>query len=202
MDEAAGRPTREWKKALRREARARVEALTGEERQRSGARVAELLRAMPEFVGAATVLTFATLPGEVPTRPIARLAREVGARLVYPRCLPHGTELSLHRVDSEDDLAPSGRYGILEPDGTCPTVAVADIDFAFVPGVAWDRNGRRLGRGAGYYDRLLGDPEWRGFRCGLFFAAQEFPDLPADPWDVPLDAVVTERELWRPGMRD
>jgi 5-formyltetrahydrofolate cyclo-ligase len=196
--DGAGGPTREGKKELRREARARVGALTGEERQRSGERVAVLLRAMPEFAEAATVLTFATLPGEVPTGPLARIARAMGARLVYPRCLPHGMEMSLHRVDSDEDLAPAGRYGILEPAGTCPAVTVADIDFAVVPGLAWDRNGNRLGRGAGYYDRLLGDPGWRGFRCGLFFAAQEFPELPADPWDIPLDAVVTEREIWRP----
>jgi 5-formyltetrahydrofolate cyclo-ligase len=199
--DAPGGRTREWKRALRREARTRVEMMTGEDRERAGARVADLLREMPELLGASTVLTFATLPGEVPTGPIARLARAAGARLVYPRCLPHGTEMSLHRVDSEDDLTPSGRYGILEPADTCPAVTVADIEFAFVPGLAWDRNGHRLGRGAGYYDRLLGDPGWRGFRCGLFFAAQEFPDLPADPWDVPLDAVVTEREIWRPRDR-
>lgn len=54
-----------------------------------------------------------------------------------------------------------------------------------------------LGRGAGYYDRLLAHPEWRGFRCGLFFAAQETPSVPHEPWDIRLDAIVTEREVVR-----
>jgi 5-formyltetrahydrofolate cyclo-ligase len=79
---------------------------------------------------------------------------------------------------------------------------VEEVDAALVPGLGWDRSGGRIGRGAGYYDRLFADPEWRGFRCGLFFAAQEADVLPTDPWDAPLDAVVTEREVWRGRKRD
>jgi 5-formyltetrahydrofolate cyclo-ligase len=76
---------------------------------------------------------------------------------------------------------------------------VEEVDLAFIPGLAWDRGGHRLGRGAGFYDRLLGDPRWRGFRCGLFFAAQEVPRIPFDPWDAQLDAIITEAETWRSG---
>jgi 5-formyltetrahydrofolate cyclo-ligase len=76
-------------------------------------------------------------------------------------------------------------------------VGESEVDVALMPGLAWDRAGNRLGRGAGYYDRLLAHPDWRAFRCGLFFATQEFPALPADPWDQPLQAVVTEREIIR-----
>jgi 5-formyltetrahydrofolate cyclo-ligase len=76
-------------------------------------------------------------------------------------------------------------------------VDVHEVDVALVPGLAWDRRGARLGRGAGYYDRLFLRPSWRGFRCGLFFAAQEFDRLPANRMDAPLDAVVTEREIVR-----
>jgi 5-formyltetrahydrofolate cyclo-ligase len=66
------------------------------------------------------------------------------------------------------------------------------VDAALVPGLAWDRDGRRLGRGAGYYDRLLASPGWRAFRCGVFFAGQEVARVPVEAWDVRLDAVVTE----------
>jgi len=103
--------------------------------------------------------------------------------------------MTLHAVGDLGDLRP-GRYGIREPDAdACPVVGVAAVDAALVPGLAWDRAGHRLGRGGGYYDRLLGHPAWRAFRCGLFFAAQEVPPLPADEWDSPLDAVLTEREI-------
>jgi len=90
-----------------------------------------------------------------------------------------------------------GAYGIREPDAACPLVSIEEIDAALVPGLAWDRRGGRMGRGAGYYDRLLGSPGWRGFVCGLFLAAQEFDRLLMEPWDVRLDAVVTEAEVLR-----
>jgi 5-formyltetrahydrofolate cyclo-ligase len=133
----------------------------------------------------------------VRTDAIAADALRRGVTLVYPRTLPATREMTLHRVVSLADLR-TGSYGIREPDvERCPEVAESAIDAALVPGLAWDRRGSRLGRGAGYYDRLFGRAEWRGFRCGIFFAFQELGDLPAEPWDLPLDAVVTEREVWR-----
>ena len=81
--------------------------------------------------------------------------------------------MTLHRVASIDHLR-TGSYGIREPEvERCPEVAEASIDAALVPGLAWDRRGSRLGRGAGYYDRLFGNAAWRGFRCGIFFSFQE-----------------------------
>jgi 5-formyltetrahydrofolate cyclo-ligase len=100
-------------------------------------------------------------------------------------------------VSSLAHLRP-GNYGIREPDpARCQEVGPAEIDATLVPGLAWDRRGTRLGRGAGYYDRMFARPDWRGFRCGIFFALQEMEEIPADPWDQPLQAVVTEREVWR-----
>jgi len=190
------------KSRLRREARIRVrEILRGEgERERAEAEIARRLVRLPELAVARVVLLYAALPGEVPTDVVAAEIRRKGIGLVYPRCLPVGRTMTLHHVASDADLEPSGRYGIREPLEICPVVEVGDIDLALVPGLAWDRSGHRLGRGAGYYDRLLGSPEWRGFRCGLFFAAQEVDSIPADPWDAPLDAIVTEEEIWR-GLR-
>ncbi|HEX6039255.1 5-formyltetrahydrofolate cyclo-ligase, partial [Longimicrobium sp.] len=127
---------------------------------------------------------------------IADEARRRGIVLVYPRTLADRT-MTLHTVPSADGLR-AGRYGIREPDvDACPARRIEDVDAALIPGLAWDRAGHRLGRGAGYYDRMLADPGWRGFRCGLFFAAQETSSVPHDAWDVPLHAIVTEREVVR-----
>jgi 5-formyltetrahydrofolate cyclo-ligase len=151
---------------------------------------------IPEIAGAQTLLIYSALPQEVPTDGIADAARQRGIQVVYPRCLDAG-ELALHSVRSADQLLRAGRFGILEPGLDCPIVSTGEIDAALIPGLAWSRAGHRLGRGAGYYDRLLASPGWRGFRCGLFLAAQELPDLPADPWDEPLDAVLTENGVTR-----
>lgn len=185
------------KEELRREARARLRALRPEDRERAAAEIAGRVWAVPEIAGARTLLVYAALPGEVPTAGISAEARRRGMSVIYPRCLPEGRELVLHHVDGEARLVP-GSYGILEPHADCPVTTVEEVDAALVPGLAWDREGGRLGRGAGYYDRLLGSAGWRAARIGLFWEAQEAPGIPMDPWDVPLDLIVTERGVWRP----
>ncbi|MBW3572976.1 MAG: 5-formyltetrahydrofolate cyclo-ligase [Gemmatimonadetes bacterium] len=184
------------KDALRAEARAVLRALPPAERGAAEARIARRVWEVPEVAGARTLLVYASLPEEVGTDAIAAEARRRGITLLYPRCLPQG-RMALHAVDAPGALR-QGRFGIREPDAdACPARGVRDVDAALIPGLAWDRAGHRLGRGAGYYDRLLAHPDWRGFRCGLFFAAQETPSVPHEPWDVRLDAVVTESEVIR-----
>jgi 5-formyltetrahydrofolate cyclo-ligase len=182
---------------LRARARAALAALSAGERAAAEAEIARRVWTVPEIAGARTLLLFASLPAEVHTDAIAAEARRRGIVVTYPRCLPETWEMRLHAVGAVDELR-TGAYGIREPDeAACPLVGTEEIDAALVPGLAWDRAGGRLGRGAGYYDRLLASPAWRGFVCGLFFAAQEADAVPADPWDVPLDAAVTERGVWR-----
>jgi 5-formyltetrahydrofolate cyclo-ligase len=182
----------------RREVRARLRAMDAEARQAASAEIARLVWTVPAVAEARVLLLYADLPGEVETGLIAGEAARRGIVVTYPRCLPETREMALHRVDGTDQLLP-GAYGIREPDAlVCPLVSAGEVDAVVVPGLAWDRAGGRLGRGAGYYDRLFALPQWRGFRCGVFFAAQELPAVSADPWDAPLHAVATEREVWVP----
>jgi 5-formyltetrahydrofolate cyclo-ligase len=184
------------KEEARRAARSALRGVPESAWQTAALAVEKLIWAIPEISGARSILIYSALPREVPTDRIAEAARKRGILVVYPRCLDAG-ELALHSVESPDHLLRAGRFGILEPGSDCPVVPVAEIDAALIPGLAWSRDGHRLGRGAGYYDRLLASPSWRGFRCGLFLSAQEMPALPSDPWDEPLDAVLTEDGLLR-----
>ncbi|CAN5866129.1 5-formyltetrahydrofolate cyclo-ligase [soil metagenome] len=185
------------KDALRGTARGRIRSLTPAERERGGTASAARVWSVAEITSARRLLLYAALPSEVPTDKIAEEARRRGIEVIYPRCLVQTQEMALHRVAREADLI-TGSFGIREPEAASPGAAHDEIDVALVPGLAWDRQGGRLGRGAGYYDRLLAHPAWRGFSCGLFFGVQEAATrLPSDPWDAPLDAVVTEREVWR-----
>jgi len=186
------------KAELRAEARRRLRALAEAERAVAEAALDRRVWTVPEIASARTLLLFADLPEEVTTDAIAAEALRRGITVVYPRTLPETRTMTLHRVASLEHLL-TGNYGIREPDpARCPLVVETSIEAALVPGLAWDRRGNRLGRGAGYYDRLFGAPEWRGFRCGIFFSFQEMETIPTDPWDLPLDAVVTDREVWRP----
>lgn len=179
------------KETQRRAARERLRELTPEVRAAAGEEIARRVWTLPEMRAARAVLIYAALPGEVPTRAVAEEAWRRGLTLVYPRCLPEERALALHHVRAHHELS-AGSYGIQEPATHCPLIRVEEIDVAFIPGLAWDRRGARLGRGAGYYDRLLAHPEWRALRCGLFFAAQEMEHVTTDPWDVRMQAVVTE----------
>ena len=183
------------KTAARAEARARLRTISPATRAVAGERIAELIWALPEISGARAILLYASLPEEVPTDSIAHEALRRGITITYPRCLPETRMMTLHVLQELAELSEAGSYGIREPDLACPMVELRDIDVVLVPGLAWDRNGGRLGRGAGYYDRLFANPDCRAFRCGLFFAAQELPEIPVDPWDIALDAVVTETEI-------
>ncbi len=187
------------KDTLRRELRARLRVLSPREREEAGNEIAQRVWTIPEVADARVLLLYAALPEEVPTDAIAEEAWRRGITVAYPRCVTDTRAMTLHALQKLEELK-AGSYGIREPDeAACPRVRTEEIDAALVPGLGWDREGGRIGRGAGYYDRLFADPRWRGFRCGLFFAAQEAAALPVDPWDAPLDAVVTERESIRPG---
>jgi len=186
------------KAELRAEARSRLRALGREAKAAAEAEIGRRVWEVPEVAAARTLLLFADLPEEVSTDAVAAEALRRGLTVVYPRTIPETKGMTLHRVASLDHLR-TGSYGIREPDpGCCEEVPEARVDVALVPGLAWDRRGSRLGRGAGYYDRLFGNAAWRGFRCGIFFSFQEMETIPTEPWDLALDAVVTEAGVWRP----
>lgn len=188
------------KAEVRSEARARLAAIQDAARVEFGDRIAQSVWEVPEVANARSLMLFASMPAEVPTDAIAEEAWRRGIRVVYPRCLAVDRSMTLHRLEAIHGLE-TGAYGIREPAPHCPEVGIEEIDAVLMPGLGWDRGGNRLGRGAGYYDRLLAREGWRGFTCGVFFAGQEFARVPTDPWDVPLRAIVTEQEIVLPGNR-
>lgn len=135
------------------------------------------------FERARTILLYASLPDELPTDgPLSRWG--TSKRLALP--LVRGEELVLKAYDPAR-LRP-GYRGIAEPEESCPDVSAEEIDLVIVPGRAFTRDGRRLGRGKGFYDRLL--PRLKNaVRFGVAFPFQIVEELPADPWDADLDAV-------------
>ena len=188
------------KKQLRDELRARRKALTASQVHTASMRVAERLRAMDEWRTASEVLIYWPVRGEVDTRMLlAELwARKV--RVLMPRCRPDAPgEMDIACAACEADLAP-GMFSILEPStNRCPTVTRAAPDLAFIPGVGFDRRGYRLGFGGGYYDRILAGPDMaETVTVGLCHSFQLVDKLPIEEWDVPMNMICTDEELWRP----
>ena len=103
-----------------------------------------------------------------------------------------GDELELVQYRGKAQLR-KGAFGILEPaDQSAPFTGSA-IDLMLVPGVAFDRNGNRLGRGRGFYDRLL--HQLTALKFGICFDFQLIPEVPVESFDIGMDAVITEKEV-------
>ena len=160
-------------------------ALDSRQRLRASAAIFSAVERLPEFRAARTVAVFAALPDEPATDEV--LARWASTRRgVLPRV--EGDAMRFYAC--RPDALVFGAFGILEPQGERPCPA-GEIDLVVCPGVAFTADGRRLGRGRGYYDRYLGDPAFRGFRVGVCYAHQLVDDLPVEPHDVRMDRVIT-----------
>ena len=160
-------------------------ALDSRQRLRASAAIFSAVERLPEFRAARTVAVFAALPDEPATDEV--LARWASTRRVV---LPRVEGDAMRFYACRPDALVFGAFGILEPQGERPCPA-GEIDLVVCPGVAFTADGRRLGRGRGYYDRYLGDPAFRGVRVGVCYAHQLVDDLPVEPHDVFMDYVIT-----------
>ena len=117
--------------------------------------------------------------------------------LFFPRTVFNPPAISLHHVRTPAELLPipaAKNIVFLEPAPDAPEADYDAIDAILVPGLAFDREGYRLGRGGGFYDRLLARLPERTVRIGLFFAVQELAQIVREPHDRRLDWIVTEKE--------
>ena len=164
-------------------------------------RIADRCAALPEYQSAATIMLYLDARSEVRTGTLLSASRARGQRVVVPYCV--GDDLGLFLLESPEELV-RGTFGILEPRlelrGLPPKEVFVDrLDLIVVPGVAFDRQGGRLGHGKGYYDHLLRRARGETARIALAYECQMFPRIPVLPHDVPMHAVVTEAAVYRCG---
>lgn len=175
----------EEKKRCRREIRARKAAMADERKADASRVITGRLEALPEYAGARTVLLYSALPDEVGTD--ALLSGSLGRkRVALPVVTGDTLELRLY----DPDLMVPGYKGIPEPSGEAQVISPGDIDLAVIPGMGFDRAGHRLGRGGGFYDRLI--PALRCPLVGICFECQILDSVPMDSFDSTVDTVITE----------
>lgn len=165
--------------------------------QKSDLVTANLL-SLPEFIASRVVLLYVSFRNEVDTSGIIQACHKAGKTVALPRTIRSARKLVPVVYEPGAPLTP-GEYGIPEPVNSCE-IATGDLDFVCVPGVAFSVNGARLGYGGGYYDRLLADPAFRAFACGLAFDFQVVKDVPVSSLDRPVNAIVTEFRIIRCGI--
>ncbi len=196
--------------AMRRSARRARRAVGGEARAAAGKAAAKLLAASGLLIAGAHIACYAPLLEEFPTTALLQLALRRGCVIYLPviasrrlRLLRFAPVL-LPRGGSDHTLLAAltrrNRYGIAEPSAPRHLWRSArTLDLIMLPLVAFDASGHRLGMGGGYYDRALANGGGRRpFKLGIAYECQHLPLIPRRAWDVPLDAVLTEKTLRRP----
>jgi 5-formyltetrahydrofolate cyclo-ligase len=140
---------------------------------------------------------YASMRSELRTAPLVEMLLARGTAVAFPRVVPGQLRLEFHRVGALADLEP-GCFSIPEPTSAAPIVPVTNIDLFVVPGIAFDASGNRLGWGAGHYDVTLA-AHTRALRVGFCFECQVVDVVPSTSTDLPMDLVVTEQRVLRPG---
>ncbi|MCR4995595.1 MAG: 5-formyltetrahydrofolate cyclo-ligase [Bacteroidales bacterium] len=176
------------KASIRSEIKSRKARCADKERAALSQAVTSRLTNHPRWHQAQTVLLYHSLPDEVDTHALIRRALSEGKKVLLPVVIRD--ELELRCLNVEDELH-EGAFHIQEPTGERFTNYTA-IDLAVVPGVAFTSDGGRLGRGRGFYDRLL--PQLKvgpTYTIGLAWPFQMVDELPLEKHDIPLDEVIT-----------
>jgi len=179
------------KAVLRRDAAARRDALPADVRKAAAEAIAAC--AFPLPISRGTIVSgFMPLKSEINPLPLMKTLAEAGAQLALPKIAGRGKPLVMRAWPWGAPL-DAGQWGIREPKPDAPEV---EPDIVLVPLLAFDRMGRRIGYGAGYYDMTIA--RLRSLKAvtavGIAFAAQEVSAVPATPRDESLDLVLTENE--------
>ncbi|MGB7749188.1 MAG: 5-formyltetrahydrofolate cyclo-ligase [Verrucomicrobiia bacterium] len=177
------------KAALRKHIRGALQKISPAARNGMSAQIRDRLKEQAVWKNAAAVLFFAPLPDEPDMWPLLEEAMAGKKIAALPRfdSVSHGyVACRLQNVRNE---IVAGQFGIREPGAKCVEIPLHRLDLVLVPGVGFDLQGRRLGRGRGFYDRLLADVD--GIKCGIAFDEQVVDEVPAGPHDVRLNFIMT-----------
>ncbi|NNM78880.1 MAG: 5-formyltetrahydrofolate cyclo-ligase [Gallionella sp.] len=191
------------KQTIRKAILAAREGWSADQRMAASLAIAARIVTMPEYQQATTVLGYMNFGSEFASALwVARVLAD-GKRLVLPRVNRHTNELDLYRVDDLASQLAAGSWGIAEPvvERCERLINLNEVEFALLPGVAFARNGARLGYGGGYYDKLLARINPHPVRVAAAFALQVVQNVPQETTDVEVEWLVTERETIRCSAR-
>ncbi len=174
------------KQQIREYIRQSAQYITEKERCESAKKIFTEIEQMESFATAHTIAIYVDMRDEVATCEWIERWSKMGRRVLLPRVA--GDDMEFY--DYHKDGLKLGAFGILEPEGDSPALP-SDIDLMILPGMAFCRDGRRIGRGRGFYDRYLSRPTFRAYTIGVGFAHQLTYDIPCEPHDMVLDRVIT-----------
>jgi len=177
------------KKELRAICRAKRENI--ENKQEKSTDIVSKILAMPQVVNADALFLFFPLKDEINLLPLVDFAKANGKKIAFPLCEDKNGTMSFRLVDSLDELE-DGSFGTREPQKSAPEILPQNA-VIFLPAMAIDKQGYRLGYGKGYYDRYLTKhAELKPFKVGVIYRDMIFDKIPHDEYDIPCDKIVWE----------
>lgn len=177
-----------YKEELRQEIRNRKRQFSPSQLGELSLAVLERLRELPAIMNAHTLLLYYSLPDEVNSHALTEQLAKEGKTVLLPEVIDN-ENMRLRIYTGPEDLR-EGKFHIMEACGEIyPESAYQDIDAAVIPGMSFDPRGNRLGRGKGYYDRLLQKMP-HIYKIGVCFDFQKEESLPTEKHDIPMDFVV------------
>jgi 5-formyltetrahydrofolate cyclo-ligase len=189
------------KNSLRKELLDRRDAIPPEVRRIKNRRICEKILSLDEVINARTLFFFASFRSEVDTFEMMRALLPAGKAVVVPKVEKERHLLLLYEVRDVDALMP-GYMGIPEPPVTVGEIPadVNDVDLVIIPGAGFDPAGNRIGYGGGYYDRLLAELRRDIPVIAPAYEEQIVGSIPAEPHDVRVSVIVTDRRVIRCGV--
>ena len=172
------------KRTLRKEIRAEIAKLSHEEREALSSHIFSKLAELSEVKEASVIALFISLADEPQTADFIKQLLSQNKCIVVPRI--EGEEMNFYDISEGVEV---GAFGIMEPIAITPINPV-EIDVMIVPGVAFTRQGARLGRGKGFYDKYLSHSDFRALTIGVCFPCQVVENLPTEPHDKILNLIV------------
>ena len=175
------------KSDLRLHIRARLEKISPAVRAVESIDLCERLKA--QIQSAHAILFFAPLADELDVWPVLELSLALGTTCALPF---YDAEKKVYGARVLEKLATdivAGKFGVREPAASCAEMPLTQFDLVLVPGVAFDLQGNRLGRGRGFYDRLLAEAS--GVKCGVGYDFQLLEKIPAEPHDAKVNFILT-----------
>lgn len=184
------------KKILRKQISSVKKLIPLEEKIRRSDAVMERLLEHPEYKKSIKILFYWSMDDEVFTKQTVIQAYNEGKEVYLP--VVEGDNLRIRLFEGAAAMVAGESFAIPEPSEDSPEASIDDMDLAVVPGVAFDAQCSRMGRGKGYYDRLLSaaTKEGRPYTIGVCFDFQLVPKVPVEECDKPLDCVISETSLY------
>ena len=193
------------KEQLRKEIRERLKATSEDYRNEASAAIALNVLTLPEVRDCKTILAYFSVGREPATLALISKLLESGKRVCLPLCVDLDEEgrrtgtvdaMEARVIKSFDDLVP-GAYGIPEPKADTEMMLPEYVDLIILPCLSCDRQCNRIGHGAGYYDKYLSKVRSDCFTLAMCYEELLADEIPTEPHDRPVDAVITEKQVYR-----